>query len=195
MKKWLIGCGGCLGVVVVLASLGVVGTAMWCGSSVDNAKTTAFLMLTNTTTKKIIFAFDHELSKEEAALFTSTDLASPEFSKSMEKLLKEGMSSGGTTSNSQVHIESVTAASLENGKSLPLLLLKLYDEDEGFYTPLVAALAIEANDRMVLLVGMDPNTTDYDEHADFSAEYKALTKVLVGITNDTALDDRLVSRF
>ena len=36
-KKWLIGCGGCLGIVILLVVLGVAGTAMWCGSTTEKA--------------------------------------------------------------------------------------------------------------------------------------------------------------
>jgi hypothetical protein len=221
-KKWLIGCGGCLGVVVlvaaVVAALAGLGfnalkdvsnqsvqsmfgksfnpdPYMAMGLPLEQKNLRNMVMLLNQQRGITIIGMDTELSETEADVLKSGD------PKDIEAYLKRmgaqatASSGGGSSQMRDVRFEGLTTVQLKNGKSFPLSRATVEAERRGTvsYSPAVAALLPQPDNRLVVLIALDPINAASKPDADLSHPQAALQTEVVRIVNDSELDDRLAS--
>jgi hypothetical protein len=222
-KKWLIGCGGCLGVVLivaialaVLAGMGVNALKDVSNESVSaifgkdfkpEPNTAMGLPLGQKELKNMVFMFDQkrgltvfaidtEVSPTDARLLKSGD------SKQIETFLKH-MSEEATSHNNSsssarlrdIHFNATGTVTLPNGKHFPVSKATMEAEKRGetTYSPTVAALIPEANNRLITIIALEPNSASSEPDTDFSHAQANLQTEVVRLVSNSALDDRLIS--
>ena len=221
-KKWLIGCGGCFGVVVLLVIAVVIFLVMQVGSSTDKASETVlgskppagfmsfgfaapdkkgaqngFLIMFNSTNQHFVFALNTPLTRKDRETFRAISQASPDAQKNMEALVKKAMghaaSSGQGFSPDQMTLEGTKNDKLNNGKQFSAGYLKVYSEQKGVYLPVVFGIVPEASNQGVILIALDQENSSSDKAADLSKTYTLLANDLHQIVAGTALADRLLA--
>jgi hypothetical protein len=220
-KKWLIGCGGCL-IVLILLVAGIIALGGLGFNYMKQAseKTTQELLgkkyepPANYTViglpwgqkdlKSVILMVDAQRG-------TTLMLIDTLIPSDANKLLKEGKpdqisqfiqevshkatsgpGSKGTQVNvSDLRLESVQTAKLKNGKTFPLCTAKTFEKNKGTYSPVVIAMLPEAEQRLIIVMALDPRNASTDPKAHFHVAYQNLEQELLKIINDSDLDDRL----
>jgi hypothetical protein len=222
-KKWLIGCGGCLGVLLLIA----VVLAVLAGMGVDALKNVSnqsvteifgkefkpepykamglplgqknlknMVLLIEPKSGRTLFAVDTALSPSDAQQLESTD---PKHIEAFLKHMSEEITSHSSRTSSSrlrnIRFDATTTITLPNGKHLPLTKATVEAERHGAvaYSPAVATLIPEANHRLITLISLDPNSGSSQANTDFSDTQADLQKELVHIISNSALDDRLLS--
>lgn len=220
-KWWIIGCGGCLVALVLLVigivALGGLGFNYVKQAS---EKTTQELLGKNYVPpanytviglpwgqkelKSVILMVD---AQRGTTIMLIDTVVPPE----VGKLLKEGNpqqiskfiqdvstkatsspgSKGAQVDVSDLRLESIHTVKLTNGKTLPLCTAKTYDKNKGTYSPVVVALLPEAEQRLIIAMGLDPRNASSDPKARFQVAYQTLETELLKIVNDSDLDERL----
>jgi hypothetical protein len=223
-RNWLIGCGGCLVVIIVgLIIAAVVGAscvgqfqkgsdeaiqAIFGGTppggytnfgfsipDKSGKKNNVVMMINPTDPKKIVFAIDTYIPDADTQKILSGD------SKQIEDFLKDFAASD---------LESATAKGakgmdmknlrLEGMQQVKLANGKIFPvvnvkiAKENEFTPAAAGMLVLPDNRLVLLMGLDSSTTASTAEMDFKPAYESLSTSVINIVNDSALDDQLVSK-
>lgn len=220
-KKWLIGCGGCLLVIILL----VAGLFALGGLGLNFMKETSEKTTQDMLGKDYVPPAQYTVigmpwgQKElksvillvDAQRGTTLMLIDTQIPPDANKLLKEGRpeeisafieeisskaTSGpgkqnATVKVNELHLESIRTVKLKNGKTLPLCTAKTFDKNRGTYSPMVIALLPKARQRMIIAMGLDPRDTSIDPKARFKVAYETLEAELLQVINDSDLDERL----
>ncbi len=219
-KKWLVGCGGCLGLIVIivialgiLAGMGVSQLQKMSGESVSeifgsNYKPTEYTalgiplqtqklkqvaMLINAQKGLVVFAAKATLTDKE---FTElrNETGQQDFLKSIEALAKSNQQNG---QNGKV--KSMRLDKLYNHKIGPLkqfivgnatLTLEKKDGSTS-YSPISAAIIPETDNNLVVLAALNGQAQSSDPAAKFETEQKNLEEEVFKIIQDSELDDRV----
>lgn len=219
-KKWLIGCGGCLGALIILAIiLAVIGWFvgntvkdvsnksvqeifgptykpegyMAVGLPLGQANVKNMVMLLDTQRGKMLIAIDMKLRANDMHMIKA---GQPEQVKKYLEQTSEEISKGnsGSSKVQDIRFDSIESVALmPGGVKFPLANATVTAErrNQTAYSPAVAALIPEADDKMVVLVATDPNHSSTDSQADFTEEQKTLREEVLQIIRDSDLDDRL----
>jgi hypothetical protein len=222
-KKWLIGCGGCLAVLLViavavsvLANLGMNALKNVSNQSVGNifgktfnpAPYTAMglplgqknlknmVLLLNRPRGVMIFAVDTTLSATDAKLLESGDPKQVEaFLRRMSAEVTHRGNSSGSSHLRDIRFNVTQTVALTNGKRLPISKATMEAEKRGaiVYSPTTAAVIPEENHQLVALIAMNPNSNSPEPDTDFSHEQADLQTEILRIVSSSALADRLIS--
>lgn len=222
-KKWLIGCGGCLGVLVILAIV-LTALAWFVGNAVKDvsnksvqqifgpnykaegytaiglplgqANVKNMVLLINPQQGKTLVALDMAVSPSDMQVIKSGQQA--QVKKYLEttstQISQSSSARSGSTKVEDIRIDAIESVALQpGGKQLPLAnaTVKAEQRKQISYSPAVAALIPEANNRMVVLIATDPQTSTTDNQADFSSQQKTLRDEVLQIIKDSDLDERL----
>lgn len=217
-KKWMIGCGGCLGIVVILGVLGgilayngVNGLMQASGKSVKGMFGESYdpaahgyqaIGVPLPTNKSGIQAMVTLINAEKKQMVMAMDMtATPQElatiksgdPQKIEGFIKNSQATGASSSQMQgneINIENTHLSKLGNGKQVPVAYAKFYSRSKGVYTPGTITLVPE-NGRIVLLLSMDMRNTASDANADFKSAQEGMEADAIGLVNDSALDDRV----
>lgn len=222
-KKWLIGCGGCLGVLVVLTVIIVVAASMgWdalqkasggsvkaiFGESYDTTGYTAMglplnqaqvknmaLLLSNDRSS-MIFAIDTQASQAEVDILESGN--QEQLQAYFKGLAGQFLKSSASQSSSKlrdIQFAEPHYATLEAGKRYPIVYATVEGESKGkvIYMPCVVALLPETGNRVVSLISMAPKAASETPLPSFKDDQTQLDAELSRLIKDSELDDRLVS--
>ncbi len=199
-KKWLIGCGGCLGVVLVLVIAGA-GLLWWGGSTfMEGSQKTAetvfgdrlppdymtvfgmpipskdgeikMVFLMHPQTQQVLFAMDSPLPEEQRDMILSGN------SENVETLIQQAMASSNSSNVESMELMRTTPLRTPAGSVMALEFRM--QSDEG-YTPLVVGLIPIQGDRMKILMLMDPATVSRNPDADFSSEFDQMASEMESV--------------
>jgi hypothetical protein len=211
-KKWLIGCGGCLGLVLIVVIVGV-GALWWGGSAfMEGSQKTAkslfgetlprnymtifgmpidsqegsvtMVVMINSENQKALFGIDAPLTADQRETMVSGD------TQQLERLIQEAMAS--SNSNNVRSLQLKDAVPLKSPDGEVRALRFNVETDEGFMPMVVALLPMQA-DRMKMLLLMDPNRATTDPGVDFSAEFEEMAVHLEEIMAETQVSEGVVS--
>jgi hypothetical protein len=216
-KAWLIGCGGCLSVIIIIAIVagifiyssvselknasdktaqGVFGEKLpegyfTIGIPVESKKqenNLKMVMMMNTQRQTMVFAVD-TFNKNPEQL-NAINTANPE----ELKVLMEGFLEQSNSSNKPNGIRQIDPIQLglTGGKTYPAFDIVLEDK-KGNFSPIVATFLMYPSNRMVVLMGMDPNAASESPDTDFSGNFETLQGELQSLIDSTALKDNLSS--
>ncbi|HEY9747039.1 MAG TPA: hypothetical protein V6C99_12565 [Oculatellaceae cyanobacterium] len=221
-KKWLIGCSGCL-IVLVLLVVGIIALGKLGFDYVKQASDSTTQELlgknykppANYTTLGLPMGqkdFQRLIVMMNAQNGTMLMVVDTDISPETEKMLKQGdpkqfaalieqvgrkATSGAEKSNTSLdmkdfRIDKVRTIQLESGKTFPLCTAKAYDKKKGIYRPVAIALLPQSTKRLVAIIGLDPRNTSSDPEAKFQMAYGNLEQELLKLIRESELDDRLL---
>jgi hypothetical protein len=222
-KKWLIGCGGCLGVILfivvgcaVLAGLGWNAIKGASSNSVSDIfgkdfKTDPYMAfgipLGQSTLKNMVFLYDQKRTTTVFAVDTTlpaTEMQALEngdakqikrFLRRMSEEAARRNTSNSSSSIRNVQFNATKTITLPDGKRFPLssATVESARQEVTNYTPAVAALIPEADNRLIALIIMDPSSCSKDPDTDFSPYQANLQTEITRLITSSALDTRLIS--
>lgn len=214
-KKWLIGCGGCLAVLVIAAILiAVAGGMAWNGlmSASSGAVREVFgpsykpegytsiglpspgrdvkhiVLMMDMRSGNVVVGVDTHASPADTRLLKSGD---PEAVASYIRRIGAQTGGNGKVNMHEVRVESVRAVKLSNHKQVLMGAVQVASERKGTYSPGAVTLLPEKDNGLVILFALDPRNTSTHPDADFTPEQRTLESALLRIIADSELDDRL----
>lgn len=220
-KKWLIGCGGCLGAVIILgiilavlvmfgfnscqkASQGAINQVLGPQYKAPEGSTAIGLpwgqndlknviMIVNQQTGLTMFVIDTVVPADVSQVLKSED---PEkISAFIRQISSKAISGPGHKQTkvdvSNLKIESIHTVKLPNKKSLPFCHAKTYQKENNTYGPAVVALLPESKNRVIVLLSLDPRNTSTDPKSHFKLAYQTLERELFRLIIESDLDDRM----
>lgn len=222
-KKWLIGCGGCLGLFVILTLIIVVAASMgWdalqkaSGGSVkaifgESYDTTGYTtmglplnqkqvknmaMLLSNDQGSMIVAIDTQASQAEVDILES---GNPEqlqaYFKGLGGQFLKSSASQGRSKLRDIQFAEPHYAQLENGKRYPIVYATVEGEnkDKMIYMPCVVVLVPETGNRVISLISLAPKAASETPLPSFKEDQAQLDAELSRLIKDSELDERLVS--
>ncbi|MEB3288224.1 MAG: hypothetical protein VKJ04_12080 [Vampirovibrionales bacterium] len=202
-QKWLIGCGGCLGVVVLFFALLIGGVAWYHNSSValvnrvlgkepagyttlmsyetEGSKgKTAFAMLLALTDKKMLLAYQLPENEQLQKALNTPDTSDPQELEKIQQGIEAGMGQDSpatqTSSVRQMTLKSIHTVG-ESDKTYKAYNI-LVENSSGKVMPMVALFVPQAKRQILLLSLSDVSIQTSDTQADFSIQYAELTNAL-----------------
>ena len=127
-QKWLIGCGGCLGVFVLVLLICIVGGVMWCGSSTDKVSEallggkpplgymafgfpfpqtksadspSGMLVMTNQTNRHVLMVIDMPLNAKQMSAVALIEHNDPQSQAAVKKMVTDFMAQAQASGHSQ----------------------------------------------------------------------------------------------
>ena len=221
-KKWLIGCGGCLGLlaligimITVLVSMGwntlqkVSGDSVKdiFGKSYDTSGYTALglplgeqvrmAMLIAADQSSIIMAMETKAKPAdyEKLMSSKPEVIQQYFEGMSEQFLAQSSQGSSSAKIEELKLEALHFGKLPAGKQYPIIYATAKTQSKGqiAYMPAVVVVIPEAQNKVVSLISTAPKSTTEDSAADFKADQKALETELDRVIRDSELDDRLVT--
>lgn len=219
--KWMVGCGGCLGVVVIFATLLTISAGIGINSVMQvstqsvaaifgpsykaegywpiglptgqkNVKNLA--MLISKEQGLMVFAAQTELPEDQADLIRTGKLQQLQaFLKEMTETAAQSHQSGSSKFKS-IRFDKMYNKNLAPNKLYTVCNATIELEDKSgniIYMPTSAALLPEANDGMVVLAVFNPRNNSTDAEVKFDSMQKSLQEQALQIIHDSELDDRI----
>ena len=215
-KKWIIGCGGCLVILAILAVLLFMLGGVFIGNMQKTSDQslkgifgehqpsgyTAFaLPIGQGEFRSMIF-----MMNPQGIVILGADVTAPESDIRMlsggdtakiEQYIRQfGAKADQSTAASQVSMEGLALQNtrrlkLANGKGFVISDARVESERKGTVSPGVIGLLPQGKDRLIGLFVMDAKTTSGNAQADFDAEWRQLETELERVVTESDLDDRL----
>lgn len=218
-KKWLIGCGGCLGLLLVLAiAVGILGyfgfdflvknsgksTQALLGSEAPSQyfpmgiplpkgeDTDNMVILINKEQQGMVVAFDRKISEAEANALGNYEEAADV----MESVIREGLEQASSQSKDldpdSLVIQSNETVALSNQKTFPVINIKIKHERKNSYSPASVGIFHTEPEKVVVLFNLDIVTMSPDPEEEFTSAHDRLITTIRELADETALDDKLL---
>lgn len=204
-QKWLIGCGGCLGVVVVIIALIIGAIAVWHQSSVDmvsrlmGKEPTGYMTIFGVEDKKIAFAMmvspkDKDMlmlikSPEDPAfdqIQKQPDTKDPQKLAEVQSLLeRSNAASSRSSSMDKLQLEAIRTLKVA-GKPVKALDIKM-SGDSGTVLAALAVVIPTADQKEILLIEMDLGNQSSDPQQDFTSVYQSMSQSMTAILSESTL--------
>ncbi|MBY0402391.1 MAG: hypothetical protein K2X66_00690 [Cyanobacteria bacterium] len=203
-KAWLIGCGGCLTVIIIAAIiLGIWGYSSFTESSNKSAKAVFgeklpegyipfgipmgksdtdnqhFVMLVNGTSGKFMMAL--EMPSEDPATM-ATLLQNPE---ALSATIESQLAQSGSSSSGKIHKIETSQITLPSKEKYPSFNIVLNQREK--YVPLVGTLLTYTTPKMIILIVMDPNKGSTDANTDFAPMFAPMNQELEKVLGETEI--------
>lgn len=215
-QKWLIGCSGCLVVIVgffviagILGKMGIdklnegsqqtaqaiFGSALPegylnIGLPIKSDKGDTHMLLSMTPKKHMLIAFE---GKDNGNHVHQLDLNNrEELEENIEHFWRESASQSNNISADELRMDKTSVITLANGKQFPMATMTAKN-DSGKYFPVVATLLPTPDNHYVLLMTTNPQTTSTVAETDFSASQQLMQHELTDLIEVTELDDMFES--
>lgn len=221
-KKWLIGCGGCLGILIVLAVVaGIAISTGWnslqkgsnesvkklFGESYNSDGYLAFGMPLN---KPVNGSMVMMMASDQSTMIFALDTADRQLSllqKADDKALqtffdtvgKDFVNTAQTRQGATGKFQGLTFqkphfVTLSGRKRYPVVYAVMKTEKQGqaTYIPVTAALIPVSSQRAVLLLALSPTQSSTVAETNFESVQKELEEKLNLLVQDSELDDRLL---
>ncbi len=219
-QKWLMGCGGCLVVLVLLAI--VIGIGLMLGinqfkQGSDETTQAIFgdnppagyttigipkgllqdkaqiVFMLNPNTQNLVFVFAIPTSKQPIFNTSSPQAMEKSLNQFLEENVDEATQQSSGINLQDLQIEKVQNTKLPNGKTFPTAYVRIHDQNKNTYTPCVFGL-LQEESQVVAILASNPATTSEVSETDFSMDYETLTAELKNIIMSTTLESRLITK-
>lgn len=210
-KAWIIGCGGCLTLIVVVVIAAVIwGVSSYNGMTEGAAKSVFgeklppgyhiimgipipdkrgkqvnFVMMMNDKTSKIVLAID-TYSAAGANSEMKEMMKDPEaLSAYMTEQLKH------SNSKRSSKVESITIKPLKLNAKDTIPAMRMVMNQEGEYSPVSGTMLFYPEDRMVVLILMDPMAKGDSATSDFTSNFSLMEDEMIKLILGTDLSKNL----
>jgi hypothetical protein len=220
-KKWVVGCGGCLGILVIFATLIAILAGMGINSlaTISNQSVAAIFgptykpegymamglptgsknvkhlaMLIRTQPALLVFAAQTKLPQDQADLIRSGKIHQLQaLLKQMTAEAAQSSSSGSSSKFRSLRFDQMYNLNLAPNKIYTVCNITIEMDRRGTvaYIPTSAALLPEADNEMVVLAAFNPNDASTDPEAKFDNLQKNLQEQVLKVIHDSELDDRI----
>lgn len=212
-QKWLIGCGGCLvilvGFFVVLGVLGKIGidklgetnkeTAQaifgselpdgyvtFFGLPIDAKDGKSHMLMTMTPKQNMLVVFD---GPDKGTHLTKIDLSNEaELKQVAEVFLAKAAEKSNKIQAKDTRVDDVSIATMSNGKRFPIIALTVKN-NQGTYQPFSVALIPTPGNRITALMEVSTVAQSSEGNTDFSSTQQTMIFELTDLVEATNLDD------